>query len=290
LLQSLAVKTPVRLLLFSSFFLFLLACPSLGCAAGESGFAAEGDGGLAEDAEGSAGASDDATLPQAPASDDGGGGAFNTTLDDAPPPEGDDGSPAPSPASGPPFDAGEAGICAHSVSPGSLIIVELMIESTSGTGDHGEWVEVASTLDCAVNINGLTGNCPTGAKVNTFEVASDVWIPPLGTFLIADSSNSAVNHGLPGALIPWSGQPGDVLRNEGATVTLLMDGAIIDSVTYPDIKLTPGVTMAFPSDCPASLRPQWTAWQPSISSWFPAFRGSPNAPNDDVHCPVQPDE
>jgi hypothetical protein len=99
-----------------------------------------------------------------------------------------------------------------------------------------------------------------------------------------------VNHGLPGLVIPWEGQPGDVLRNDGATITLVVGGVIIDSVTYPKMKLTPGVSIAFPHDCPSSLRIQWSAWQESKSSWFPGFSGSPNAPNDDVECPIQTDE
>jgi hypothetical protein len=136
----------------------------------------------------------------------------------------------------------------------------------------------------------LTGNCPIGAKVNTFTVTDNVWIPSRGTFVVADSSNFAVNHGLPGPLIPWEGQPGDVLRNDGATITLVMNGVIVDSVTYPKIKLASGVSIAFPESCPASLRSRWSAWQSSQSSWFPGFFGSPNAPNVDVQCPLQTDE
>ena len=197
---------------------------------------------------------------------------------------------APPSATGPSFDAGEGGVCSHPPTSGDLAIVELMIESTSGTGDHGEWIEVASTLGCAINLNGLTGNCPTGAKVATFAVTDDLWIPALGTFVIADSTNAAIDHDLPGPVIPWAGNAGDVLRNAGATVTLLSNGVIVDSVTYPAVKLTTGVSLAFPRDCPATVRSAWTAWQPSIASWFPAFRGSPNAPNDDVHCPALGDE
>ena len=142
--------------------------------------------------------SDDATLPPAPEDDDGDGGAANAPFDDASP-NGDDGGLAHPAPVGPPFDAGEGGICTRPLAMGDLIIVELMIESTSGTGDHGEWIEVESSLRCAVNINGLA-ECPTGAKVNTFEVSGDLWIPPLGTFIIADSTNPAVNgHHLPGS-------------------------------------------------------------------------------------------
>lgn len=219
-----------------------------------------------EDAAGPSAASDDVSTPiEADAS--------STTLPPAPP-----------------FDAGDAGVCTRPLAAGDLAIVELMVESTSGTGDHGEWIEITSMLDCAMNVAGLSGNTPTGAKVNTFTVMGTLWIPPKGTLVVADSSNFAVNHGLPGLVIPWEGQPGDVLRNDGATITLVMGGVIIDSVTYPKMKLTPGVSIAFPHDCAPSLRIQWSAWQESKSSWFPGFSGSPNAPNDDVQCPIQTDE
>ena len=144
--------------------------------------------------------------------------------------------------------------------------------------------------DCALDLRGLAGQCPDGAKVISFTVDDDVWIPPRGTFLVADSSDPGLNHDLPGTVIAWSGKAGDVLRNEGATVTLLFGSAIVDSVTYPSLKLTPGVSIAFPSDCPPAVRNVWTNWQDSTGSWFPAFRGTPNARNSDVHCPAQPDD
>jgi hypothetical protein len=289
------------LLLLSISIAAAFACPTLGCASasdesafGEANADADADGGLG-DAELSAfTSSDDAALVPEPASlaspspDDDAGDAGGVPSDDASAPSEDE--PSAPPPSGPPFDAGEGGACAHALGSGDLIIVELMIESTTGTGDHGEWVEVMSTLDCAVDLNGLSGNAPTGAKVVTFEIDSDVWIPARGTFVIADSTDPAVNHELPGLVVPWSGQPGDVLRNEGATVTLLMNSDIVDSVTSPNLKLTPGISISFPRDCPLSFRPTWSAWQPSIASWFPAFRGTPNGPNDDVHCPVFADE
>jgi hypothetical protein len=268
---------------------FCCAC----CASGEGGFTVD-SAASAFDADGasSVAPSDEASVPSSSATQDDDADASDpasATEEDAGATASDAGTPAPPPPPpGPPFDAGEGGICDDAVAAGSLAIVELMIESTSGTGDHGEWVEITSTRDCALNLNGLTGNCPTGAKVNTFAVTSDAWIPARGTFVVADSSNPIVDHALPGLVIPWSGEPGDVLRNAGATVTLTMGGAIVDSVTYPSEKLTPGVSIAFPSDCAPGFRSQWTAWEPSSGSWFPAFFGTPNAANDDVHCPVQP--
>jgi hypothetical protein len=177
--------------------------------------------------------------------------------------------------------------CEQPLGQGVLMIDELMIESVAGTGDYGEWLEVQSTSSCAVNLNGLQGECPTGKAVHTFDVTGDLWLPPYGTFLVADSGDPAVNHYLPGPgpVITWAGQPGDVLRNQGATVTLTFDGALVDTITYPNLKLTIGASVEFPASCVASSRSDWSMWQTATASWFPGFYGTPNAPNDDVTCP-----
>ena len=279
------MRTAPLLLLFS--LPFLLSYLPSGCAAGQIGFALDSaDASTLDGTPSSASPSDDATVATASADDT--GAMISVIIDDASAAS-DDGADADDAPTGPPFDAGDAGICAKAPSSQSLMIVELMIESTPGTGDHGEWLEVASTLECAIDLKGLRGECPTGAKVNTFAIDDDVWIPALGTFVVADSTDPAVNHDLPGLVIPWAGEPGDVLRNEGATVTLLLGNTIIDSVTYPNLKLTPGDSIAFPSDCARSLRPEWSMWRNSTASWFPAFTGTPNAPNSDVHCATEND-
>jgi hypothetical protein len=178
--------------------------------------------------------------------------------------------------------------CTQPLGSGVLIIDELMIESVAGTGDYGEWLEVRSTSTCAVNLNGLHGECPVGMKLHTFDVTQDTWLTPGGTFVVADSADPAVDHYLPGLLVTWTGQPGDVLRNQGATVTLTFADALVDTVTYPAFKLQIGASIAFPSSCPLGSRSDWTSWQTSTWSWFPGFYGTPNAPNDDVSCPPSP--
>jgi hypothetical protein len=185
----------------------------------------------------------------------------------------------------PPFDTSDGGVCASPPASGDFVVDELMIESVAGSGDHGEWLEIRSTASCAFDLRGLHGEAPSGSKLRTFQIGDDLWIPAFGTFIVADSSNPAINHSLPGPVVAWSGEPGDVLRNRGGTVTLLMNGAVIDSVTYPSMTLTVGATLAFPSDCPPTRRTDWAAWQTSTFSWFPGFRGTPNAPNNDVQCP-----
>lgn len=185
---------------------------------------------------------------------------------------------------GPPFDVGEGGICPSGVGPGDLVVTEMMIASVAGTGDHGEWIEVTSTRECALNLLGLHGEVPSGSKVRVVDIDDDLWLPACGTFVIADSIDPAFTHYLPGTVIAWAGQPGDVLRNQGATITFLVGGQVVASTTYPSLKLTEGSSLAFPADCPPTSVTDWTAWQFSTESWFPGFNGTPNAPNTDVHC------
>jgi hypothetical protein len=186
---------------------------------------------------------------------------------------------------GTPPEAAPDGACSTPPAAGDLQIQELMIASVAGTGDYGEWLEVQNMRSCTLTLRGLHGDCPSGAKVRTFDVIDDVWIPPSGTFVVADSEDPSINHSLPGTLLVWAGHPGDVLRNNGSTISLRWQGALIDTVTYPAFKLSVGASLAFPADCPPFRRSDWSAWQPSNASWFPGFRGTPNAPNSDVQCP-----
>jgi hypothetical protein len=174
--------------------------------------------------------------------------------------------------------------CTRPLAPGDLVIDELMIESVKGTGDYGEWLEVRNTTSCAVNLNGLRGETPVGAKVHSFYITGDTWVPPLGTFVVADSADPVVNHDLPGLVLTWSGQPGDVLRNNGGTVTLVLGNALVTSLTWPALKPTPGVSFELPATCPPACATDFANWQPAQASWFPGFYGTPNAPNTDVTC------
>jgi len=189
----------------------------------------------------------------------------------------------------PPFDAGPGGVCDRPLAPGDLSIDELMIESVSGTGDHGEWLEVASTLDCAIDLVGLHGEVPRGAKAATFDVVDDLWLPARGWFVVADSTDPPINHYLPRTVVAWSGNLGDVLRNKGTTVTLRLNDVVIDTLTYPAVALAVGASLAFPSDCDPAMRSDWALWRTSTASWFPGFLGTPNAGNVDVTCPSNGD-
>jgi hypothetical protein len=182
-------------------------------------------------------------------------------------------------------DATPENACDASLVPGQLLIDELMIESVKGSGDEGEWLEVANAAACSVDLRGLHAESPRGTKVATLDVSDDVWLAPGATFVIADSTTPAIDHYLPGLVYGWLGHPSDVLRNAGTTISLLASGTLVDSITYPALTLTVGTALEYPSDCDAASRADWTRWQPSSSTYFPSFHGTPNAANDDVHCP-----
>jgi hypothetical protein len=188
-------------------------------------------------------------------------------------------------AAPPPDDAAPDGACTQPLAAGDLVIDELMIESVAGAGDYGEWVEIASTLSCMADLRGLHGETADGSKVRTFDVGFDLWLPPGATLVVADSPDPTLNHQLPGTLLAWSGHPGDVLRNEGGTLTLRMGDLVVDSVTWPAYKLAVGASIELPADCPPGVAGDFARWQPAVACWFPGFRGTPNAPNADVTCP-----
>ena len=62
-----------------------------------------------------------------------------------------------------------------------------------------------------------------------------------------------------------------------------MNDVLIDSVSYPALKLEVGKSWAFPDDCDLSLRGDFANGPPAAQSWFPGFFGPPSAPSDDVH-------
>jgi hypothetical protein len=261
--------------------LALFACnPSLGVPPGAGGSPSEDASALCTLCGDEGGVSYEGDDASEPAWD---GGEIST--DDAPDPaDASESAERGTDASSASTDATYEGACTGPLQAGDLLIDELMVESVAGAGDDGEWLEVASTLACATSLRGLHGECPVGSEVHTFDVPEDVWIPPGGRFIIADSVDPAVNHYLPGVVLAWSGHTGDILRNLGGTVTLSAGQQIVVSLTWPAMKLVVGTSVELPSGCLGDAG-DFADWQQAIASWFPAFRGTPNAPNVDVACP-----
>ncbi len=174
--------------------------------------------------------------------------------------------------------------CSGPLAAGDVKIVEIMIASQSGSGDRGEWVEIQSSRACILDIKGLTVSSPRGTSTDSATVASDVYIPPGGSFVVADSSVSTDNHTLPNATLVATWNTYDVLKNTGDEIDVTSGSATIDTLTYPQFTLTPGRSIAFPSDCTWADRASWTRWSMSFNIWDSPFQGTPGADNTDVSC------
>jgi hypothetical protein len=187
-------------------------------------------------------------------------------------------------------DAGDAGPAtlpcssSNTISPGDLAIVELMIDSRSGMGDPGEWVEIRNQTACPINLQGITVESPRGAAApDVAKVDGSVILAAGATFLAVDTTDATKNNGLTGTVIAWNDT--DVLKNSGDTVSVKLGTAVIDSVTYPDLSnLNPGRSFAFPADCPLSDRSDWRRWSLTFTEYAAGLQGTPNAPNSDVSC------
>jgi len=188
-------------------------------------------------------------------------------------------------------DAGEGrddAPCAGTLGPGDLVFDEVMIATEPGSADKGQWLEVRSTRSCSVDLIGLHAQAPKGTSFHTLDVTSDVWIPPGGFFLIADSVDPTDNHDLPGLVLGWAGSSSDVIHKTSDTVTLSVGSVVIDTLTYKAHAGLEAVSMAFPSTCAPDLRADFSSWQESVASWTPGFYGTPGAANSDVRCAVAP--
>lgn len=175
--------------------------------------------------------------------------------------------------------------CRDGVGPGDLAIVEVMITSKSGSGDPGEWVEIQNTRDCILKLKGVTVSSPRGATTsNSVIVPDDLELDPHATFVVAGSADATLNNNIPGKVIAWNAT--DVLKNSGDTIMVTLGSTEIDSLTYPGFtNLTPGRSLAFPSDCVATDRKSWERWSLAFGEFAAGgFKGTPNRPNDDVSC------
>lgn len=207
------------------------------------------------------------------------GGGSGTTKDDAGNVTVDGGSGAP--------DSGIVEpkvICAGALRAGDLVVSEMLINSRAGSGDDGEWIEITSTRSCWLKVQGLSVESPRGTSgTNAMSISEDFELAPKGSFVVADSVDPAKNHALPGKVFAWAAA--DVLKNDGDTVALKLGAVVIDSVTYPAFSnLEAGRTLAFPSDCPGTVRSDWTRWSLTFDVYSAGFKGTPNGANDDVAC------
>lgn len=188
---------------------------------------------------------------------------------------------APKPDAGPPPKV----YCTGALAAGDLRVVELMIASRAGTGDTGEWIEIQSTRDCWLKLQGLRIESPRGTTgVDFVNINSAFELAPNGIFLVGDSTDPAKNTGLPATNL-FSFESSDVLKNDGDTVTIKMGATVVDTRTYPSFtNLENGRSISFPVDCAWSVIDDWQRWSLTFDVYKTGFKGTPGVDNDDVAC------
>jgi hypothetical protein len=184
-----------------------------------------------------------------------------------------------------PSDAGPPlKVYCTALSPGDLVITEFLISSRSGSGDDGEWIEVSSTKTCTLKADGLVIESPRGTAFDAVTLPAGSEVPPLGKFLVAGSAVRASAFGLPEPTYFFAAT--DVLKNDGDRISVRLGTTVIDRLDYPAFSnVTPARSVAFPKDCPSTVRGDWTRWSLTFSTYAAgAQRGTPGRDNVDVAC------
>ncbi|HQY65096.1 MAG: hypothetical protein IPF92_00670 [Myxococcales bacterium] len=208
---------------------------------------------------------------------------------DATPPPVDGGRPDASVDAGRPDASVDAGpppkVYCPPLGAGDLAITELLLSSRSGSGDNAEWVEITSRRSaCWLKLDGLVVESPKGAAFDTATLPAGTELPPLGIVLVAGSLAGARALGLPEPVYAF--ERTDVLKNDGDRITVRAGTTVIDQLDYPPFSnVTPARSIAFPANCPAAVRSDWSRWSLTFSTYASgAQRGTPGRDNVDVTC------
>lgn len=205
---------------------------------------------------------------------------------DASPPLSDAGPDArPSDASVPPTDAGlTTTYCAGPLLAGDLIVTEFLISSRAGSGDDGEWVELSSTRTCTLKLGGLVVESPRGTLMDQATLPATAEVGPLGKVLVIGSTAKAAMFALPEPTFVFAAN--DVLKNDGDRITVRSGLTVIDRIDYPAFSnVTAARSLAFPKNCPATVRADWARWSLTFSTYAGgAQRGTPGRDNTDITC------
>jgi hypothetical protein len=187
-----------------------------------------------------------------------------------------------------------APVCPEMTS-GTLIVVEIMIQSKSGNvgSDSGEWVELLNpSSTCAVELDSFTVSSPRGASADVAMLADGYRVGPGETVIVADSLSTASNNGLTGQIYTWNAT--DVLVNGGDSVSVMRGNTTLNTFTYTSdsVKVTDGASLEYPSDCSIKNVGTLSYWQTATTTYgtltgcgptgTSACMGTPNADNLDV--------
>lgn len=161
------------------------------------------------------------------------------------------------------------------VTPGHLLISEVMPDPARVADTRGEWFEVHNTRADDINLAGLIVRSEGGTAGEKYIVTTDAIVPGMGFFVFGRSADTALNGGFT-AHLAWGtamslGNTSDYLRLEQPDGTLLAGLSWASSVSGASLEVRGGT---LPSILPDDL-----AATPTDLVYGLGDRGTPGAMN-----------
>jgi len=124
-------------------------------------------------------------------------------------------------------EADDTGAPASTLSPGDVLVNEVMFDPSLVDGDFGEWIEIRNLRDAAIDLEGVVVQDDDGAG---FVIEGALPVPAGGVVVLGPSDDTAANGGVP---VDYAYSVDAVkLGNEGDTVSLAAGGVALDSFTW----------------------------------------------------------
>lgn len=172
-------------------------------------------------------------------------------------------------------DTGE--VPTTTVTPGQVLVSEVMFDPALVDGDFGEWFEVRNVSDAEVDLAGVVVQDDDGAG---FVVEGALPVPAGGQVVFGASADTSVNGGVP---VDRAYSIDAVkLGNEGDTLTLVASGRTLDAFTWDEaaftvaegaaLQLAPTVAAPDGNDAPE-------AWCLATAPYGDGDLGTPGAAN-----------
>lgn len=163
------------------------------------------------------------------------------------------------------------------VTPGQVIVSEVMFDPSLVDGDFGEWFEVRNVGEAEVDLAGVVIQDDDGAG---FAVEGPLPVSAGGQVVFGASADASVNGGVP-ADLAYS-IDAVKLGNEGDTLTLVAGGETLDAFTWDEdaftfaegaaLQLSPSTVDPAGNDAPE-------AWCLATAAYGAGDLGTPGAAN-----------
>lgn len=124
------------------------------------------------------------------------------------------------------------GACADPLEPeaGAVVIAEFLPNPVAAADSDGEWVELVNVSDTAVDIAGCSLTDAGGVGDDHLIASASLVLPPQGMLLLAKSTDTLVNGGLPA--VDYAFGTTFSLTNDADEIVLDCSGVIVDQVVY----------------------------------------------------------